>query len=152
MKEFIVKANGRYFFDNILTIGIAVLIYVGGPMLIINYYKRNHNQVMLLCIAGVLFYFLATVCMYLGVTRVTQTAYFNESGLAVQRGLKKATFSKEELSYDVDHVTSSQGIGQQAIFIKAGGKVYIFREKEVINYPRAVEYLKKNCKKEKIYK
>ena len=35
MKEFIVKANGRYFFDNILTIGIAVLIYVGGPMLII---------------------------------------------------------------------------------------------------------------------
>lgn len=152
MNEFIVKANGRYFFDNILAIGIALLIYVGGPILLINYYKKNHNQLMILFIGGFVLYIIATVCMFFGVAHVTQKIGFNEKGIVVQRVFKKASFSKDELTYDIDYFRSSQGVTQQSVFIKAGGKVYIFREKEVVNYPRAVEYLKKNCKKEKIYK
>jgi hypothetical protein len=152
MKEFIVKANGRFLLDNIVLIILMALIYIGTPMIVRNYLKTNRGDILLPCLMIIMGYSIATVCMYLGITKVTQTISFNETGIVVQRVLKKVSFSKEELTYDIDYFTSSQGITQQSVFIKAGGKVYIFKEKEVENYPRAVEYLKKNCKKEKIYK
>ena len=152
MKEFIVKTNGRFLLDNIVLIVLMVLTYVGVPIIMKIYSSPDKNDWLFSCILIVSSYLVATVCMYFGITRVTQSVYFNETGIVVKRVFNETSFSKDELIYDIDYFKSSQGISQQSVFIKAGGKVYIFREKEVVNYPRAVEYLKKNCKKEKIYK
>lgn len=152
MKGFIVKSNGRYLVDNILTLITVLLIYFGVPLIFRNSPKTNKNDLWVEIVMLILLYFLATVLMYFVVTRGTQTARFSESEIVLGRAFKEATFSKEDVTYEITYTRSTQGIRQQAIFIKAGGRVYIFKEQQVVNYPRAIEYLKKNCKKEKIYK
>ncbi len=152
MKEFIVRANGSYLSGNITVIVIALVMYIGFPILEFNYYKKNHDQLMTLCVLMLLSYFVATALMYLGVIGATQTIKFNESDIVIQRAFKSASFSKKDVTYDIGDFRSSMGVHQQETFIKAGGKVYIIKEKEVINYPRAVEYLQNNCNREEIRK
>ena len=151
MKEFIVKTNGNYLFSYIVGVLIALVMYIGFPMLAINYYQTNHDQLLALCILMVLSYFLASVMMFHGVKEITKAISFNESGIVLWGMFKKASFPKEEVTYEIYHfIGGRHAISQQAVFIKAGDELVHFKEKEVINYTKAIEYLRKKCKEEKI--
>ena len=73
MKEFIVKTNGRFLLDNIVLIVLMILTYVGVPIIMKIYSSPDKNDWLFSCILIVSSYLVATVCMYFGITRVTQS-------------------------------------------------------------------------------
>ncbi len=152
MKEFIVKANGHCVVDNIVLIIFMLVVYIGIPLLLGNYYKTHSGDIVIACLFVLLGYSVATFCMYDGIKELTQVICFNESSISIKNLVNRDSFMKEDVTYEITYDISSQGIGQHVVLIKAGGKVVSIAEKKVINYPRAVEYLQNNCRKEKISK
>ena len=150
MEEFIVKIN-RVFLTTLLglSFGVAVMAVVFFKAMIA-YLTENEGDFLLVCALFGIYLVMAMGIFWYVAIKATQSIYFREDGIDIQRLFKKTSFLNGDVSYDIGEFRAQNGYRQGAIFIKVNNKVMSFKESEVDNFALAAKYLRRNYREEEI--